>query len=117
MCAARGLALATLSSVNLTNALLAAIRPFETAQFPTGQPFWIGGSDAATEGIWVWVDETIWSYTRWITVPGWQQPDEGTASNCLQQTTDPQFQGGWADDSCLDKLPFLCSPPGEAPRT
>ena len=114
MCAARNLALATLSTSALADALLAAVRPFNNSIWPSGAPFWIGGSDAAVEGTWTWVDETPWLYTRWITgtVSPWQWPRNYAGHNCLQQTTTMDLQGGWADNDCSDRLPVLCSPPG-----
>jgi hypothetical protein len=113
MCRARALSLATMSSSSVADAVLAAVRPFATTRFPAGSPFWVGGTDAATEGTWTWADETPWSYSRWSN--GRQQPSGGTGANCLQQTTDTGYQGGWVDGSCVDRVPFLCSPPGGPP--
>jgi hypothetical protein len=76
---------------------------------------WLGGSDAADEGRWVWTDGTpFWmgdengmpvggSYTNWD--KSTNQPGGGSSQNCLeiQQATDK-----WHDEDCGQNSAFVC---------
>lgn len=57
--------------------------------------YWIGASDAATEGTWVWIDGTPWSFADW-----WGgEPNGSTVENYLAY----DFRSGWAwNDVPLD---------------
>jgi hypothetical protein len=74
---------------------------------------WLGGSDAASEGTWVWEDGTqFWQgaangmavgglYTNWIA----NQPDNsGGTENCLQ--FHPNM--GWNDTTCSSSFAYIC---------
>ena len=60
---------------------------------------WIGGSDIASEGDWVWSDETTWSYSNWHSD---EPSNDKKKEHCLT------FQRHWNDDDCTHKFPFLC---------
>ena len=73
---------------------------FVFVQSVTGQyskRFWIGGTDAAVEGSWLWSDGSDWDYENWI--PG--QPDSGRDQNCLAMDQTGEY-GKWRDVPCAD---------------
>lgn len=62
----------------------------------SGNPYlWIGYSDAATEGTWLWNDANINTYTNW----GGTEPNGSTAENyaALGTTSVPNAIGTWYD--------------------
>ncbi|KAF4532095.1 hypothetical protein B566_EDAN006189 [Ephemera danica] len=63
---------------------------------------WIGGTDAESEGNWVW-DATLQptKFTYWWTY----QPDGKSNENCLFMYAD---DGMWGDRSCTYTKPFVC---------
>merc|ERR1712013_123869 len=70
---------------------------------------WIGGSDAVSEGEWVWSDGSSWVYQNWLP----DKPDGGRNKNCLAIDTmlhvNRPGDGKWRDWSCSqDKLFFIC---------
>ena len=89
-CVARGAHLVTIESA-AENAALAAI---------AGAAMWIGYSDAATEGAYVWASGKG-SYASW----GEGQPDDaGGNEDCAALGAD----GAWNDLPCDAARPFLC---------
>ncbi|XP_045612809.2 LOW QUALITY PROTEIN: macrophage mannose receptor 1 [Procambarus clarkii] len=74
-----------------------------------GHSFWLGGSDAATEGVWTWTDgqpvtmgSPFWGYTGINKV----EPDGGTAENCI--LLDAQGYHYFRDASCSLLMTPLC---------
>ena len=67
---------------------------------------WIGGTDINKEGTWVWTDCSDWDFdSGW----SWDQPNNlgyGTiGANCVESG----YGYGWNDNSCNEKLRFVCS--------
>ena len=72
--------------------------------------YWIGLSDAASEGTWRWMEShKNANYTNW-----WpSQPTGNTDNNCVFKSSLPSYLG-WADYPCLrtewsdDQIHALC---------
>ncbi|KAL7876141.1 hypothetical protein AOLI_G00111040 [Acnodon oligacanthus] len=63
---------------------------------------WLGGTDAAQEGVWVWTDGSAFDYINWST----GQPDNaGSAENCMEMN----FPVNWNDVTCSVSFPSVCS--------
>ena len=96
-CLAAGLQLATVQSA-AQNALLVTAA--------AGNHVWIGGTDAASEGAWVWSpSNTPLSYTNWYA---------GEPNNALggEDCVAGNFYGGkWNDDGCTKKKKYACQLP------
>ena len=92
-CKRAGLQLATVQSA-AQNALV------RTAA--DGNQVWIGGTDAATEGTWVWSPtNTPMSYTNWA--PG--EPNDNGGQHCLAVYD----SGKWDDTTCTSfATKFVC---------
>ena len=94
-CQAAGLQLATVQSAAQDALLLTAA---------AGSTVWIGGTDAASEGTWVWSpSNTPLSYTNWYA----GEPNGRTHENCLMKYTN-QYGGLWNDARCTAKYKYVC---------
>eukprot|EP00964_Phaeocystis_antarctica_P126175 scaffold89893_cov42-Phaeocystis_antarctica.AAC.1 len=117
-CQAAGLQLATVQSA-AQNALLVAAAAGEDS-------VWIGGTDAASEGVWVWSpSNTPLSYTNWY--PG--EPSNSAGEDCLEVSlatlvTNPdyvRYYSKWNDVPCTRKKKYFCQtacpvpPPSSSP--
>ena len=96
-CQAAGLQLASVQSA-AQNALLVTAA--------AGNAVWIGGTDAASEGAWVWSpSNTPLSYTNWAT----GQPENSGGEDCMD------FRGHadskWNDNRCTRKYKYVCQQP------
>ncbi|KAK7881296.1 hypothetical protein WMY93_029705 [Mugilogobius chulae] len=60
-CQTLGANLASIHSAEENDFILDMIQKATGARTRT----WIGGSDAAKEGIWLWTDGSVWDYTAW----------------------------------------------------
>eukprot|EP00964_Phaeocystis_antarctica_P034107 scaffold19389_cov66-Phaeocystis_antarctica.AAC.1 len=71
-----------------------------------GNAAWIGGTDAASEGTWVWSpSNTPLSYTNWPT----GQPDNWLGGeDCLMTRS---AGGQWNDGHCASKMKYICQQP------
>ena len=96
-CQAAGLQLATVESA-ARNALLVTAA--------AGNKVWIGGTDATSEGTWVWSpSNTPVSYTNWPT----GQPDNWLGGeDCLMTR---HAGGQWNDSPCASKMKYICQQP------
>ena len=84
---------------------LASIPDQETNEFissllPDAGGYWIGGTDAASEGAWQWSDGTPWSYTSW----GRGEPNNDGGQHYLVTAN----YGRWADAALGDQRWFIC---------
>ena len=95
-CQAAGQQLATVQSTAQNEQLSALVG---------GNSVWIGGTDAASEGTWVWSPtNTPLSYTNWHSV---NQPDNYLGGeDCLEFNF--VSSGKWNDQSCADVLKYVC---------
>lgn len=63
---------------------------------------WLGGTDMAMEGIWVWVTGESMGFQNWRS----GEPNGGTAENCM--VLEPNNGGTWDDLPCGETFPYLC---------
>ena len=71
---------------------------------------WLGLHDRLLDGRYTWVDGSPVPFIEWAG----NEPDGESAQNCVEQSNKDLF-GGWADESCSNKIPFVCKVvlPGE----
>ena len=76
-----------------------------------GGDYWIGLTDAETEGDWKWIDGSkLTGYTNWMT----GQPNNYNNQNCAiikkgySSGTNKYFDGEWHDDRCSFTLSYIC---------
>jgi hypothetical protein len=70
-----------------------------------GSGVWLGGTDAQSDGTFLWVDGSPFAYAGWQ--PG--QPDDGAGVDCTEQRNDGA--GHWYDRRCTDALRYICKRP------
>lgn len=67
---------------------------------------WMGGSDSAAEGVWVWIDGTAWAYTKWRS----GEPGNGgggvPGEDCLEMAS--AGAGEWNDNECYVAARYVC---------
>ena len=72
---------------------------FIRSAFPSGD-YWIGGSDLAQEGTFIWYSGNPLTFTAWLS----GEPNGGNSENCIRIDTD----GKWRDKSCSWALHSIC---------
>lgn len=68
---------------------------------------WIGYNDVATEGEFVWSDQSPVQFSKW----GNGQPNSsGGDQDCgaIDTSGTGEYLGGWDDGTCTTRLPFMC---------
>jgi hypothetical protein len=85
------------------------------ATVKAGWPYWVGATDAEQEGIWRWVDGTIFWISASSTAIGYHnwlagEPNNvGGIENCMEVGN-----GNWNDIPCNTRtLPFVCGGQGK----
>ena len=70
-----------------------------------GTGIWLGGTDAAEDGQYRWVDASPLSFTGWAP----NQPDDGPGVDCIEKRNDGTLL--WYDRRCSDPRAFVCERP------
>ena len=70
-----------------------------------GSGIWIGGTDAALDGVFLWANGSPVLVNGWA--PG--QPNDGAGVDCIEKRNDGTDL--WYDQRCTDGRPFLCERP------
>ena len=72
---------------------------------PQSGTYWIGGTDAASEGVWQWSDGTPWVYTNWRS----GQPDNsGGGQHYLFILGPGEVHGQWSDYEEYREMWSIC---------
>ena len=97
LCLAVGLQLASVHSAAQNALLVTAVAG--------NNKVWIGGTDAASEGAWVWSpSNTPLSYTNWNA----GEPNNAYGGqDCMQIYS----SGKWDDDKCMNQQKYVCQQP------
>lgn len=104
-CAAQGMQLASIHSVDENDALQRALGA--TLLDDPRQPVWIGLFEPE-EGRWFWSDEASPTFGAWA--PG--EPNDQGGENCAALVGS---SGTWNDDVCTDPRAYLCEAVSDAP--
>lgn len=71
-----------------------------------GNPFaWIGYTDEAKEGSWVWTDGDPSTFVNWID----PEPNGGDSQNCVMFRGGSTWNGTWNDIGCSNTNPYVCT--------
>jgi hypothetical protein len=102
-CLRRGLHLVTLEDAAEDAWLMGAVGSLAS------RGWWIGLSDRALEGAWVW-DGPPSSYTNWCLG---EPNDYGGLEDCAETgyTCSTEVRTAWNDDTCTDLEPYVCEYP------
>jgi hypothetical protein len=73
--------------------------------FADGSGIWLGGTDAAVDGDFRWLDGSALSFLGWAP----NQPDNGAGIDCIEKRNDGTAL--WYDRRCSDPRPFMCERP------
>ena len=107
-----GFALAMLKSEEKNLALLESLQEQRDGS-RVNERYWIGLSDRASEGQFVWIDDTPIapnSYTRWMQTSGAIEPNDlPPGEDCVELSLRASIEeSGWNDIGCEREKRFLC---------
>ncbi|XP_048765293.1 perlucin-like [Ostrea edulis] len=69
----------------------------------TNEHFWVGGTDAFTEGHWIWINtRQPFTFTDWAPL----EPYQGVGNDCMTLAYHEGYH--WNDDVCDHKYDFIC---------
>ena len=93
--------------LNLAGHLVSVESPEKNAQVfnkSEREWVWLGGTDTAEEGDWIWKDGKAWKFTSWAN----HQPDDKTGDeDCVYLKTETDLPK-WYNEPCSWLLFFLC---------
>ncbi|KAL4231972.1 hypothetical protein ACF0H5_009549 [Mactra antiquata] len=102
-CEAYGADLATVANDRDQTFLSGYLQRLSSSYFNSGI-FWLGGSDQASEGTWIWdKSQQQITYTKWKTG---EPNNAGKGENCLTMSFSDNFL--WNDNNCAHKYNFIC---------
>lgn len=67
---------------------------------------WVGGTDAASEALWVWVTAETMGFTNWRSGEPNNNGQNGTPENCMVLEGDNN--GLWDDRNCGNTYGYIC---------
>jgi len=67
-----------------------------------GPGIWLGGTDAAEDGAFLWSDGSAMGFARFAP----NQPDNGVGIDCIEKRSDTDAL--WYDQRCTDERPYVC---------
>ena len=102
LCEANGMQLAIIRSTSQAVAVNDQVKAATNAE-----GYWIGATDAAAEGTWMWPNGAEVDFFNWKAGEG----GADAAQNCA--AGDRSYDGRWYDLPCAQRLQPLCEPPGE----
>ena len=70
-----------------------------------GSGIWLGGTDAALDGAFVWSDGSALVFNGFAP----NQPDDGPGADCIEKRNDAAAL--WFDQRCTDEHPYVCERP------
>ncbi|XP_063405773.1 perlucin-like [Mytilus trossulus] len=74
------------------------------------ETFWLGGSDLAAEGVWVWTTSGQgFTVTDWHTSTIHEPNNENGTEHCLNMNKHLDYE--WNDDNCWNENRFACEKP------
>ncbi len=83
---------------------------WERAKSISAEDWWIGMTDAITEGTYLWVDSRVaWTNGMASTFTNWRDgmPENVDEEDCVEFDEDLS-DGLWADNGCARRSPFVC---------
>jgi hypothetical protein len=76
----------------------------DTADLYSNGKWWMGYTDAGTEGIWAWQDGSTSTFTAWASG---EPNDSGAGEDCGQLNRfHPEYT--WNDEPCYSTFRFVC---------
>ena len=111
-CEADGFTLPLVRSEVEQDELWAALGPLFNLTANPRFGTWLGATDEAEEGVWVWVDGEVAPYTNWRA----GEPNNGfymDVQNTLEHCAEIEAEGTWDDQSCAVIHPYACERPCE----
>lgn len=89
---------------NVKSAAIETILDNLHGPYSSGSALWIGGTDAVTEGTWLYADGTPFSYTNW---DGGEPNNVGNEDCAVKHN----FSGRWNDVTCTNSFWYWCERP------
>ena len=118
-CEAHGMSLARLDSAAENDWVAAGAQQLQLDQGTSDSAAWLGASDTASEGQFIWQDGSPLTIDNWfVNATGATEPDGGNSQNCVKMGFLPTLGnpampllGKLMDDTCDSNRAFVCEGP------
>ena len=111
-CESKGMAFGSIRSTaenDFVTELMRGSDLYFTPESSVGEAVWLGFSDRAAEGVWVWEDGYTGGFANWAS----GEPNDAGGQDCGYLDTNPATRNGlWDDSGCGEvggKRVFLCT--------